>query len=97
MEYLAYNGKPSTHGTGRTGDNASGMVDETLPMDYSIKARKGNQIGISMCLERTKESRIEKLVERKNTNINKDKADESAETFTDETHNVPYIHKKEEA
>ena len=97
MEYSADNGTISADETGRTGDNASGMVDETLPMDYSIKARKGNEIGISMCLERTKESRIEKLVERKNANINKDNADESAETFTHETHNVAYIHEKEEA
>ena len=97
MEYLADNGTISTHETERTGDSARGMVDETLPMDYSIKTRKVNEVGIRMCLERTKESGFEKWVEKKNADIDKDKADENAETFADETHDVAHVHKKEEA
>ena len=94
MEYLAGN---ATQETERGGDNANGAVDETLPMDYSIKARKGKEVGIRMCLEQTKGARIEKRMESKNADINRDTADESVETFTDETHDVAYINKKEEA
>ena len=97
MEYLADGGTISTRETERTEDNAAGMVEETLPMDYSIKARYGTEGGIKICLEQTKESGNETRMERRSADINKDKVDESVETVSNDKHDVAHIHKKEEA